>query len=109
MFARLTPDTQHRIAKVVANLLLVGLVIYLGVAMAKATWLFAWNDKPVAVAPSASASRASLSGSSGGYPMASYELFGRPEVSGEVAEVKAQASRRSGRTAPGRFRCYSGR
>ncbi|MBQ0813517.1 MAG: general secretion pathway protein GspC [Marinobacter sp.] len=96
MFARLTPDTQHRIAKVVANLLLVGLVIYLGVAMAKATWLFAWNDKPVAVAPSTSAFRASLSGSSGGYPMASYELFGRSEVSGEVAEAAKRSAPETG-------------
>ncbi len=96
MFAKLTPDTQHRIAKVVANLLLVGLVIYLGVVMAKATWFFAWSDKSVAVAPSVSASRASLSGSSGGYPMASYELFGRPEVSGEVAEAAKRSAPETG-------------
>ncbi|MBL1272266.1 MAG: general secretion pathway protein GspC [Oceanospirillales bacterium] len=96
MFAKLTPDTQHRIAKLVANLLLVGLVIYLGVAMAKVTWLFAWNDKPVAVAPAAGASRVSVAGGSGGYPMASYELFGRPEVSGKVAEAAKRSAPETG-------------
>lgn len=96
MLARLTPDTQHRIAKGVANLLLAGLVVYLGVTMAKVTWLFAWNDKPIAVAPAAGTSRALVSGSSGSYPMANYELFGRPEVSGTVAEAAKRSAPETG-------------
>ncbi|WP_417513938.1 type II secretion system protein N [Marinobacter sp.] len=89
-------DTQYRIAKTVANLLLTGLVIYLGIVLANATWLYAWNDKPVAIAPTSSASGASIFGSSGRYPMASYEFFGRPEVSGEVAEAVKRSAPETG-------------
>ncbi|MDO6443676.1 type II secretion system protein N [Marinobacter sp. 2_MG-2023] len=89
-------DTQHRIAKAFANLLLVGLVIYLGVVLANATWLYAWNDKPVVIASVSSASGVSVFGSSGRYPMASYEFFGRPEVSGEVAEAVKRSAPETG-------------
>ncbi len=96
MMAMPAADTQYRIAKTVANLLLTGLVIYLGIVLANATWLYAWNDKPVAIAPTSSASGASIFGSSGRYPMASYEFFGRPEVSGEVAEAVKRSAPETG-------------
>lgn len=89
-------DTQHRIAKAVANLLLAGLVIYLGVVMANATWLFAWKDKPVAVAPAAGLPGSQAFGSFGSYPMASYEFFGRPEAPGEVAEAVKRSAPETG-------------
>lgn len=89
-------DTQHRIAKAVANLLLAGLVIYLGVVMANATWLFAWKDKPVAVAPAAGAPGSPAFGSSNSYPMASYEFFGRPETPGGVAEAVKRSAPETG-------------
>ena len=45
--AGLSVQVQERIARLVANLLLVVLVVVLGVELAKITWLFAWNDRPV--------------------------------------------------------------
>jgi general secretion pathway protein C len=89
-------DTQHRIAKAVANLLLAGLVIYLGVVMANATWLFDWKDNPVAVAPAAGSPGSQAFGSFGSYPMASYEFFGRPEMPGEVAEAVKRSAPETG-------------
>ncbi len=47
MVAGLSVQVQERIARLVANLLLVVLVVVLGVELAKITWLFAWNDRPV--------------------------------------------------------------
>src|SRR5690554_354547 len=98
MTAMPAPETQHRIAKAVANLLLMWLVIYLGIAMANVTWLFVWQDKPVAVSSGAdsSAGRASGSLSSSSYPMASYEFFGRAEATGEVAEAAKRAAPETG-------------
>lgn len=87
---------QHRIARAVANLLLVGLVIYLGIFLANATWLFAWKDKPVAVAPAAGSSGSPAFGSSGDYPLANYEFFGRPETQGKVAEAVKQSAPETG-------------
>ena len=96
MIAAPAANTQHRIATVVANLLLVGLVIYLGVVMANATWLFAWKDTPVAFAPAAGSSGLPTFGRSGGYPMASYEFFGRSKTPGEVAEVVKRSAPETG-------------
>ncbi|WP_410003476.1 type II secretion system protein N [Marinobacter sp. F3R11] len=92
----LAAGTQHRVAKVIANLLLAGLVIYLGVVMANATWLYAWQDKPVAVAPAAGSSGSSVVGRPGSYSMASYEFFGRPETPGEVAEAVKRSAPETG-------------
>ena len=52
----LSVQTQSRLSRALANLLLVGLVIYLGVALAKVTWLAAWDDRPVPVQSTPTAS-----------------------------------------------------
>jgi len=89
-------DTQHRIAKTVANLLLAGLVIYLGIVMANATWLFAWKDKPVAVAPVAGVPGHAAFGNAGSWPLASYDFFGRPKAQGVVAEAVKRSAPETG-------------
>lgn len=38
---------QERLSRILANVLLVALVLYLAVELAKVTWLFAWDDRPV--------------------------------------------------------------
>lgn len=90
------PETQHRIAKAIANVLLVWLVLYLSVALANITWLFAWQDKPVAVAPAVGSFGARALENSGSYPMANYEFFGRAEVSGEVAAAVKRSAPETG-------------
>ncbi|MGO1500046.1 MAG: type II secretion system protein N [Marinobacter sp.] len=92
MMAMPAQETQHRIAKIIANLLLVWLVVYLGGAMANISWLFAWEDKPVTVAPADGSAVAQAFENSASYPLAGYEFFGRSETLGEVAEsVKRSA------------------
>ncbi|MGO1462812.1 MAG: type II secretion system protein N [Marinobacter sp.] len=89
-------ETQRRIATLIANLLLVWLVLYLGVALANLTWLFAWQDKPVAVAPADGSAGARDLGASGNYALANYEFFGRPETPGEVAEAVKRSAPETG-------------
>ncbi|MGO2136663.1 type II secretion system protein N [Marinobacter sp.] len=96
MIAMPAQETQHRIAKIVANLLLVWLVVYLSVAMANITWLFAWQDKPVAVAPAGGSAGTQAFENSGSYPLASYEFFGRSETPGEVAEAVKRSAPETG-------------
>lgn len=69
-----------------ANLLLLGLVVYLAAAMAWLTWLLVWTERPVTPLYQQDA------GSSGavqspGAPLASFELFGRPDRNRPVAEA----------------------
>jgi len=90
------PETQHRIAKAIANVLLVWLVLYLSVALANITWLFAWQDKPVAVAPAVGSVGARALENSGRYPMANYEFFGRAEALGEVAAAVKRSAPETG-------------
>ncbi|WP_100639403.1 type II secretion system protein N [Marinobacter salexigens] len=90
------PETQHRIAKVVANFLLVWLVVYLGMTIAKVTWLYAWQDKPVVISPAGGHAGGQSIGPSGGFSMAGYEFFGRPETPGEVAEAVRRAAPETG-------------
>ncbi|MDS1309524.1 type II secretion system protein N [Marinobacter xiaoshiensis] len=96
MVAMPAPDTQRRIAQTLANLLLVWLVVYMGVAMANVTWLFAWQDKPVVAMPAGSSSGAQAFARSGGFSMAGYEFFGRAETPGEVAEAVKRSAPETG-------------
>ena len=52
---------SRRLPRLLANLLLAGLVVYVALVLAQTTWLIAWDDRPVAMAP-VSDSRASASG-----------------------------------------------
>src|SRR5690554_4434823 len=80
-----SPAAQNRVARILANVLLLLLAIYSGVALAKITWLIAWNDKPVPVVPVSVGGSVTASGQV--YPMASYEFFGRPPEQVGVAEA----------------------
>jgi len=88
-------QTQSRLSRALANLLLVGLVIYLGIALAKVTWLAAWDDRPVPVAPVAASGNAA-DGSGLSFPMASFEFFGRPPTQEGVAEVVKRSAPETG-------------
>ncbi|MEP6408261.1 MAG: type II secretion system protein N [Marinobacter sp.] len=69
-----------------ANLLLVGLVVYVALVLAQTTWLIAWDDRPVAMAPALD-SRATVSGGGRLQPLAAHQVFGRAEEQPRVAEV----------------------
>ena len=85
--AMLSTPAQRRISRTLANLLLLVLVVYLAVTLARMTWLFAWEDRPVPSAP-ASNSAGNMAGSSGlTTSMAVYDFFGRSEQPVEVAEA----------------------
>ena len=86
---------QTRWSRGLANLLLMGLVIYLAMTLAKVTWLIAWDDRPVPVAPVA-ADGIGAGGSGPAYPMASFEFFGRPQKLEGVAEVVKRSAPETG-------------
>lgn len=70
----------------IANLLLIGLVVYFAWVMGRLTWMVVWTD-PVMVGP-----RVITQANGGGTgesstPLAAYDLFGRPEAGTPVAEA----------------------
>lgn len=89
-------QTQHRLSRVLANLLLIGLVIYLGIVLAQLTWLLAWDERPVPEAPAAASANLGASGGSLSFPMATFEFFGRPAESSGVAEVVKRSAPETG-------------
>ncbi len=89
-----SPAAQSRVARILANVLLLSLAIYSGVALAKITWLIAWNDKPVPAVPASVGGSVTASGQV--YPMASYEFFGRPAEQVGVAEAVKRSAPETG-------------
>ena len=77
---------SRRLPRLLANLLLVGLVVYVALVLAQTTWLIAWDDRPVAMAPALD-SRATVSGGGRLQPLAAHQVFGRAEEQPRVAEV----------------------
>ncbi|MDX1633635.1 MAG: type II secretion system protein GspC [Marinobacter sp.] len=74
----------QRPARWLANLLLVGLVIYFSVVLARMTWLIAWQERPVPpVQAQTSAGGAQFTGST----LAAFDLFGEPPRNAPVADV----------------------
>lgn len=69
----------------IANLLLIGLVVYFAWIMGRLTWMVVWTD-PVMVGPQATA-QASNAGQGQATPLAAYDLFGRPDAGTPVAEA----------------------
>ncbi|WP_148862301.1 type II secretion system protein N [Marinobacter fonticola] len=70
----------------IANVLLIGLVIYSAWIMGRLTWMLVWTD-PVMVGPRTS-SQSSTAGETGqSQPLAAYDLFGRPDAGTPVAEA----------------------
>jgi general secretion pathway protein C len=91
---RLSVESQNRVACWLANVLLVILAVFLGVQLAKLTWLFAWRDQPV---PEFVAGMGLVSGAGGELaPVATYELFGRSEQQAGVAEVIRRSAPETG-------------
>ncbi|MFO7995132.1 MAG: type II secretion system protein N [Marinobacter sp.] len=70
-----------------ANLLLVGLVVYLAWILAQTTWLIAWDERPVAEASSLASSAGTEAASRRLQPMAAHHFFGRASEQTRVAEV----------------------
>lgn len=84
-------QAQARVSRILANLLLCGLTLYLALVLARVTWLVIWDDRPVPSAPG----QETLGGAASGgqdFPIAGYDFFGRPSVKAGVAEsVKRSA------------------
>ena len=76
---------SRRLPRLLANLLLAGLVVYVALVLAQTTWLIAWDDRPVAMAPALD-SRATVSGGGRLQPLAAHQVFGRAEEQTRVAE-----------------------
>lgn len=76
---------QSRAARLLANVLLVVLVVYSALTLARVTWMIAWTERPVASAPGVG------SGSQGAaarlQPMAAHAMFGRSINQAPVADV----------------------
>ena len=94
--AGVSPASRQRIPRLLANVLLVGLVVYVALVLAQTTWLIAWDEQPVALAPAAGAG-GSVSGGSGRLqPMAAHDLFGRSSGQARVAEVVRRSAPETG-------------
>lgn len=93
--AFLNAEAQGRVSRILANLLLLGLALYLGLMLAKVTWMIAWDDQPVPLASEVGLGSAP-SGQPLTYPMASYDFFGRPAEQTGVAEVVKRSAPETG-------------
>ncbi|WP_165856706.1 type II secretion system protein N [Marinobacter sp. JSM 1782161] len=69
-----------------ANLLLIGLVVYAAWFAGRLTWLAVWSD-PLAPGLRATASAMASAAPGSRTPLAAYDLFGRPETGTPVAAV----------------------
>jgi len=92
--ARLNVAGQARIARILANLILVWLMVYLALSLARISWLVLWDEVPVARVSAGSHSAASAQGLR--YPMASYPFFGKPSGPGVVSEVARRSAPETG-------------
>lgn len=87
---------QSRVSKVLANLLLIALVLYLAAELARITWLLAWDERPVPRIYQSAAADPGRSGAVSAAPIAGYEFFGRPDTQGGVAEVVRRSAPETG-------------
>ena len=93
---KLPVRSQERLSRTLANVLLLALVLYLAVELAKVTWLFAWNDRPVPEIFGQAAAGNDARNSVSGAPIAGYEFFGRPENQAGVADVVRRSAPETG-------------
>lgn len=93
---KLSVRSQERLSRTLANVLLLALVLYLAVELAKVTWLFAWNDRPVPEIFGQAAAGNDARNSVSGAPIAGYEFFGRPENQAGVADVVRRSAPETG-------------
>lgn len=94
--AGLTVRHQERLSRVLANLLLVILVMYLGIVLAKLTWLYAWSDRPVPSVPSQVAGQSGGANRAPQMSIAGYDFFGRAERQAGVAEAVRRSAPETG-------------
>ena len=80
-----TSGNYSRLSRWLANLLLLGLVIYFAMTLARLTWLIAWQERPLA-----QVQQGRGSGALTAMPdttLAAFDLFGSPPREEPVAEV----------------------
>lgn len=94
--AALSFQGQARIARLMANLLLVLLVLYLAVTLARVTWLVLWDEQPVIASAGVEGGGPGQRNASLETPISSYELFGRPQGENRVAEVVRRSAPETG-------------
>jgi general secretion pathway protein C len=82
------PDWS-RIARWLANILLVALVIYLAVSMARITWLVVWSQPPGDLARASASSSVAVNS---GVSLSAFELFGERPGNEPLAEVVRQSA-----------------
>ncbi|MDX1754714.1 MAG: type II secretion system protein N [Marinobacter sp.] len=76
-----------RMGRLGANLLLVVLVVYLGITLARVTWMVLWQDEPAARTATATPSGDQAARRLLNQPLAAFDLFGRTEsTTTQVAE-----------------------
>lgn len=76
-----------RIPRLLANLLLAALVVYLAWMLAQMTWLIAWDEGPATVPISTADAGATGVGGGRLQPMAAHDVFGRHAEQGAVADA----------------------
>jgi general secretion pathway protein C len=81
----LSLSNQSRVARTLANILLLILVAYSALMLARVTWMIAWTERPVVSAPGAGGG--SMDSSVRLQPMAAHDLFGRSANQQPVAEM----------------------
>ncbi|MCS5562173.1 MAG: PDZ domain-containing protein [Marinobacter nauticus] len=93
---KLSVGRQERFSRTLANLLLLALVLYLAVELAKLTWLIAWNDRPVPEIFGQTAAGAEVRSRVSEAQIAGYEFFGRPDNQVGVADVVRRSAPETG-------------
>lgn len=88
--AGLSGPMQERLARVLANLLLLLLVVWLAGMLASLTWELAWPER--AVPPPVAAAGSSGPEVAASYPLAGYTLFGQPKAAAGVTEAARRAA-----------------
>ncbi|MFL1464633.1 type II secretion system protein N [Marinobacter sp. HN1S83] len=94
--AALSFQGQARIARLLANLLLLLLVVYLAVTLARVTWLVLWDEQPFVASAGVEAGSPGRGNASLDTPISNYELFGRPRGENRVAEVVRRSAPETG-------------
>ncbi|MDC0663849.1 type II secretion system protein N [Marinobacter sp. SS21] len=83
----------ERLGRLAANLLLVALVLYLAVTLARVTWMVLWQEQPALQMTTMASSGNTATRQLLNQPLAGYELFGRGEVNTrQVAESVRQSA-----------------
>ncbi len=92
--ARLSVAGQARVARILANLILIWLVVYLALFLARVSWQVLWEEVPLA--PISATAHSGAPGQELRYPMASYPFFGKPDTPGAVSEVARRSAPETG-------------